>query len=142
MDVMRQIQTLKGLWQENPKNFNTNVQLGNAYFDIAQFKRAAFYYKNANLVKPGQLSVLIDLGVAYFNISKSDSALVFIEEALKIDPTHIYGLYNAGIIYYNLDQVDQAISVWQRLISAHSESREAQSAKEFIKQIETQRIES
>jgi len=142
MDMMRQIQKLKDAWNDNPRSYDANVQLGNAYFDISQFQRATFYYKNANLDKPGQPSVLIDLGVSYFNINKPDSALLFIEEALEVDPNHIYGLYNAGIIYYNVGQVDRAILVWQQLISSHSESREAQAAKEFIKQIESQRNKS
>ncbi len=142
MEMMQKIQAMKDAWEADPAGYDTNVQLGNAYFDISRFDKAVFYYKNANAVRAGQPSVLIDLGVSYFNINKPDSALRFVEEALRVQPDHVFGLYNAGIIYYNLNKVDKAIAVWKKLISAHSESREAQAAKEFIKQIENQQSKS
>ena len=142
MEMMQKIQAMKDAWKENPKDFNTNIQLANAYFDISRFEKAAFYYNNANAAKPDQPNILIDLGVSYFNISKPDSAIQFVEQALKIQPDHVFGLYNAGIIYYNLNKVDAAIAVWKKLISKHSGSREAQAAQEFIKQIENQQSKS
>ena len=142
MEMMQKIQAMKDAWNAKPKDFNTNIQLANAYFDISRFDKAVFYYKNANRAKPNQPNILIDLGVSYFNISKPDSALLFIEKALQIQPDHVFGLYNAGIIYYNLNKIDDAIAVWKKLISAHSGSREAQAAEEFIKQIENQQKKS
>ncbi len=142
MEMMQKIQAMKDAWKSNPKDFNANTQLANAYFDISRFDKAVFYYNIANKVNPNQANILIDLGVSYFNISKPDSALHFIEKALQIEPDHVFGLYNAGIIYYNLNKVDAAITVWKKLISKHSGSREAQAAQEFIKQIENQQKKS
>ncbi len=138
MEMMQQIQSLKNAWKEDPKGFDSNIQLANAYFDISKFDKAVVYYNNANLAKPAQPNILIDLGISYFNTNETDSALFYIEEALKIQPEHMYGLYNAGIIYYNLNNVDAALSVWEKLIASHSGTREAQAAQEFINQIKSQ----
>lgn len=142
MEMMQKIQAMKDAWKADPKGYDANMQLANAYFDISRFEKAVFYYKNANMAKAGQPNILIDLGVSYFNIGKPDSALHFIEEALKIQPDHVFGLYNAGIIYYNMNQREAAIAVWKKLISTHSESREAKAAQEFIKQLENQQSKS
>lgn len=142
MEVMQQIQTLKTDWENNPQDFELNVNLGNAYFDISRFDKAVYYYNNAINQNRENPNVLIDLAVSYFNLNKADSALVFIEDALKMQPEHVYGLYNAGIIYYNIQRVDDAIAVWQRLINLHAGTREAEAAQEFLRQIETQQIKS
>lgn len=142
MEMMQQIQALKDAVKANPRDFAANVNLGNAYFDIGRFDRAVSYYKTANSIQGGQTSVLIDMGVSYFNLNKPDSSLLFINQALAISPDHIYGLYNSGIIYYNLNRVDEALAAWKKLISKHPNSREAQSAKEFIQKIEQEKINS
>lgn len=139
---MKQIQTLKTNWEKDPQNFEHNVNLGNAYFDISRFDRAVFYYRNAIAQKNDNPNILIDLAVSYFNLNKADSALFYIEDALQRQPDHLFGLYNAGIIYYNLKRVDEAIATWQRLISTHAGTREAQAAQEFIRQIQTEQIKS
>lgn len=142
MAMMEQIQALKDSWQADPQNFETNVSLGNAYFDISRFDQAVFYYKNAIRKKNDNPNILIDLSVSYFNLNKSDSALIFINDALKLEPDHLYGLYNAGIIYYNTHHEDEAVSIWKQLIEKHPGTRESESAKEFIRQIQTQQIKS
>ena len=142
MDMMQQIQTLKNNWEKDPKSFEHNVNLGNAYFDISRFDKAVIYYRNAISQKSDNPNILIDLAVSYFNLDKADSALFFIEDALQQQPDHIFGLYNAGIIYYNLQRVNEAISTWQRLISKHAGTREAKAAQEFIRQIKTEQIKS
>ncbi len=142
MEMMQQIQGLKDQWKANPADYDLNVQLGNVYFDISQFGKAVAFYRRAEQIKKNQPDILIDLGVAYFNLTKADSALYFVEKALQVDPNHKFGLYNAGIIYYNLNQPEEAIKLWKRLVEKHAGSREANAAKEFIKQIQSEQNKS
>lgn len=142
MDVMQQIQKLKNELAQNPQDFDLNVNLANAYFDISRFDKAALYYNYAIDQNRENPNILIDLSVSYFNLNKADSALIFITEALKLNPDHLFGLYNAGIIYYNTQRVEEAITVWKRLISVHPGTREAEAAREFLQKIETEKIKS
>jgi cytochrome c-type biogenesis protein CcmH/NrfG len=142
MEMMKQIQGLKEQWKANPADYDLTVQLGNAYFDIGRFDKAATFYRHADQIKGDQPDILIDLGVAYFNLTKADSALYFVEKALKVDPDHKFGLYNAGIIYYNLNQPEEAIKLWKRLVKKYTGTREANAAKEFIKQIQSEQNKS
>lgn len=141
MEAMQKIQELKNAVAADPDNYQLNVDLGNNYFDIGRFDLAIKYYHKAIHLNSGQPAVLIDMGVSHFNVNNYDSALVYINQALKLDPRHVQGLYNAGIVYYNLKQYDQAIAVWQKLIRYHANSREAQSAQQFIKQVEAQKTQ-
>ena len=142
MEMMKQIQELKDRWKANPTDFDLNVQLGNAYFDIGRFNRSISFYRNANKVNGNQPDILIDMGVAYFNLTKADSALYFIEKALQADPNHKLGLFNAGIIYYNLNRPADAIRLWKRLILKYAGTREAKAAQEYIKQVESEQNKS
>ncbi len=142
MDMMKEIQGLKDRWNSKPEDYGLTVQLGNAYFDIGRFEKAVTFYRHADQIKEEQPDILIDLGVAYFNLTKTDSALYFVDKALKVDPDHKFGLYNAGIIYYNLNQPEQALKLWKRLVEKHAGSREANAAKEFIKQIQSEQNKS
>lgn len=137
-EIMRMIQTILMELEKNPDNVDLMVQAGNAHFDIGQFDKAIIYYKNVSALHPGNAEILIDLGVSYFNLSQLDSALVFMQQALQIEDSHKQGLYNIGIVYYNLGRMDQAIQSWNKLIQKHTNSAEAQAAKEFIEQLKKQ----
>jgi len=111
--------------------------MANAYFDIQRYDQAIGYYRKAVRVNSRDTNVLIDLGVSYFNTGQLDSALVSMKAALKIDPAHSQGLYNSGIVLFNLNRQNEAVTQWELLIEKHPESREANAAQEYIKQIQT-----
>jgi len=137
-ELMRMIQSILMELEKNPDNVDLQVQAGNAYFDIGQFDKAVGYYKGASALAPDNAEILIDMGVSHFNLGQLDSALVFMQQALQIEDGHKQGLYNIGIVYYNLGRFDQAIQAWNELIQKHTNSAEAQAAKEFIEQLKKQ----
>ncbi len=137
-EAMAQVRALKEAITANPNDVKSIVQLANLYFDVGKFEQAIQYYKRALKIDPTSTNVLIDLGVAYFNTGKSDSALTFMHKALEITPGHKQGLYNIGIVYYNLNNFDKAVSYWEDLIRKYPQSREAQNAQSFVKQVKQQ----
>lgn len=134
--VMAKVLALKEQLKKDPYNYELNVEMGNNYFDIGRFKKAVKNYLRAVNKRASDPSVLIDLGVSYFNLGKMDSAKVFMKKALAINANHKQGLYNLGIVYFNQGDTSGAVRYWKKLISVGGNSREAQTAKKFINQLE------
>lgn len=136
-EIMAKVLDLKKRLGQDPTNYELNVEMGNNYFDIGRFKKAVKNYLVAVNQRASDPSVLIDLGVSYFNLGKMDSAKVFMTKALSINPRHQQGLYNLGIVYFNQGDTAKAVQNWKKLISVGGNSREVQTAKKFIEQIES-----
>ncbi len=142
MEMMQEIEQLKERAQNNPNDFDAQVELANNYFDINRYDQAVDYYLRAIAINDQNPNVLIDLGVSYFNSNMADSALIYVNKALELEPHHVQGLYNVGIIYYNIGQVDKAIQNWEHLIEVKGNTREAQAAEQFIQQIKSRNQQS
>ncbi len=123
---------------QNPTDISNITELANSYFDIGNFVKSIKYYLRVLKTTPDNTNILIDTGVSYFNMSKNDSAIFYLNRALSIDPKHKQGLYNLGIIYYNLGKSDEAVSQWNILLQIYGNSKEAENARKFIKQISNQ----
>ncbi len=140
--MMNSVLELREKLEQDPDNYDLLVQMANSYFDIGRYEQAIDFYLRAYDVNKTEADMIIDLGVAFFNINNADSALVYMRKALDIEPRHKQGLYNTGIVYYNLGEYEQAITTWEKLVNYNPDSREAEAAREFIKQLKTQMNQS
>lgn len=134
MEKMAKIQAIKDSLKANPGDVRLLIELANNYFDIERFDLAIANYKRALAQAPSNVEALIDLGVAYFNSAKLDSALFFVNKALSVQPDHRLALFNKGVIQFNLGNFNGAVKSWETLVKLYPNSREAASAREFIKQ--------
>ena len=78
-------------------DYDLQVGVGNAYFDVgyfqkdnAGFEKAREYYLNALVKKPGDVEVRTDLGLSYYLQQPPDltRAAAEFEESLKTNPKH------------------------------------------------------
>lgn len=88
------IRLLKRVGDSDPADFDINVVLGNAYFDLGYFgqgndnyDRARKYYENAISKKPDDASVRTDYGLTFFLRvpPEYDRAIGELDKALAID---------------------------------------------------------
>lgn len=89
--------------ENNPKDFNAVVSLGNIYFDIATdkqsnetFIKAREMYQKALAVKPDDVETQTDFGLTYLmeNPANEREAIAIFEKSLKINPKHEKTLQN------------------------------------------------
>jgi tetratricopeptide (TPR) repeat protein len=89
--------------ENNPKDYNAVVSLGNIYFDIAHdkkdneiYKKARDYYKKALEIKPDDAETQTDLGLTYLMQNPADeaNAVAAFQKSLKIDPKNEKALQN------------------------------------------------
>jgi tetratricopeptide (TPR) repeat protein len=137
MQMMESVQKTKAALDQDPENYELNVQMANNYFDIGRFESAIGHYKTAIKKNASDANVLIDLGVSFFNTNHQDSALKYMDAALKINPTHPQGLYNVGIVHFSMGDSLEAINIWQKLVDTNSQSPQAQTAQKFLEQLKS-----
>jgi tetratricopeptide (TPR) repeat protein len=113
-DVQKRIGFLQSVLKDDPKNLNTLIQLGNAYFDSGQFDRAMETYSKALEIDPNNADVRTDLGIMYRRKGDYDRAIGEFKKAAEIDPKHVNSRYNLGIVLlHDKGDIKGAIKAWE-----------------------------
>jgi cytochrome c-type biogenesis protein CcmH/NrfG len=112
-----QTQPLLARLQTNPKDVSSLIELGNTYYDAAQWNDAIAYYTRALNETPTNPDVRTDMGIAYYNNGDADRALKEFDHALKDDPRHVQTLFNVGVVKLNgKNDPKGAIEAWESLL--------------------------
>lgn len=116
-DYTQRIAQAEKVVEQDPKNVNAWISLGNDYFDTEQSQKAINAYGKALEIDPNNTNVLTDQGVMYRKVGWYDKALINFEKAQKIDPNHLQSLFNSGIVYA-VDMKDhvKARPYWKKVL--------------------------
>ena len=108
MEVVRQqLDDLKRKVAANPNDFDSLVQLGNMYSDVAKYPQAIEYYDRALRVRE-DTNVRTDLGICYKESGRLDDALAQFRRVATDNPESWQALYNLIIIDGQLKRFDDA----------------------------------
>lgn len=109
-------------YQNDPKDYDVLVALGNSYFDIGLIKKeqenlqkSRDYYQEALKIKPKDIEVRTDLGLTFLLINppETDKALLEFEKSLQENPNHektLRGIAQALISQKKFDEAGKYIS--------------------------------
>jgi tetratricopeptide (TPR) repeat protein len=124
---------LKAAADNNPKDAESRVQLGNLYFDHDRFADAIRWYEAALALEPKNVDVSTDLGIAHYYMNRPDAALAQFERSLAIDPAHTKTLLNIGIVRASGKRdLEGAVKAWERVIEIAPSSSEAAAARQAL----------
>ncbi|MGH9175294.1 MAG: tetratricopeptide repeat protein [Vicinamibacterales bacterium] len=127
------VQSLTTAAENNPKDPQPRVQLGNAYFDAERYTDAIAWYESALTLSPGDPNVSTDLGVAYYYTNQADLAVKQFEHSLSVDPKHTKTLLNLGIVKaFGKQDLPGAADAWQKVVALAPDSPEGQAAKKAL----------
>jgi cytochrome c-type biogenesis protein CcmH/NrfG len=127
------VQALKSVADQNPKDAQPRVELGNLYFDSEQYPEAITWYESAFALDPANPNVSTDLGVAYYYTNQPDRAIAQFEKSLAADPGHTKTLLNMGIVKaFGKQDLDGAAKAWEQVIALAPASAEGQAAKKAL----------
>jgi cytochrome c-type biogenesis protein CcmH/NrfG len=126
-------QALRTTAEQNPKDVQTRVQLGNMYFDAERYNDAIAWYEAAFGLDPSDPNVSTDLGVAYYYTNQADRAVKQFEHSLSADPKHTKTLLNLGIVKaFGKQDLKGAEAAWQQVVTLAPDSPEGQAAKKAL----------
>lgn len=136
-EVTQRIEVNRKLTQQNPKDRQAWVQLGNDYFDTRQPQKAIEAYGRALELDGNDPNVLTDQGVMYRDIGQYDRAIENFEKASKVDPRHAQSLFNLGVVWAN-DKKDlaKAAAAWKKVIQVAPQSPQAAQAQQALAELQ------
>ena len=127
------VQSLTVAAENNPKDPEPRIQLGNTFFDAERYTDAITWYESALTINPADANVSTDLGVAYYYTNQADRAVKQFEHSLSIDPKHTKTLLNLGIVMaFGKQDLSGAAAAWERVVALSPDSPEGQRAKKAL----------
>ena len=127
------VQAMRTVAEQNPKDAQPRVELGNMYFDAERYNDAITWYEDALRLNPADPNVSTDLGVAYYYTNQADKAVAQFEKSLSVDPKHTKTLLNMGIVKaFGKQDLDGAATAWQQVVALAPDSPEGQAAKKAL----------
>jgi cytochrome c-type biogenesis protein CcmH/NrfG len=128
---------LEQITSTEPKNVQAWVELGHAYFDTRQPKKAVDAYTRALEIQPNNPDVLTDQGIMYRDLGLADEALANFQKATSIDPQHLQSRFNTGIVFaYDKKDAQKAIATWSELMKLAPNSPQAAQARQLIGELQ------
>lgn len=127
------VQALQSLAENDAKDVQSRVQLGNMFFDAEQYPQSIAWYEQAIALNPADPNVSTDLGVAYYYTNQPDRALAQFEKSLATDPKHTKTLLNVGIVRaFGKNDLAGAAKAWEAVVAIAPDSPEGQAAKKGL----------
>jgi cytochrome c-type biogenesis protein CcmH/NrfG len=127
------VQAMRTVAEQNPRDAQPRVELGNMYFDAERYTDAITWYEEAIKLNPADPNVSTDLGVAYYYTNQPDKAVAQFEKSLAVDPKHTKTLLNLGIVKaFGKQDLTGAAAAWEQVVRLAPESPEGQAAKKAL----------
>ncbi|HSU89485.1 MAG TPA: tetratricopeptide repeat protein [Terriglobia bacterium] len=136
---MARVNELTSKIKQNPKDFDSIVELANIDFDQKQFDDAINLYKKALEIRPDALNVRTDMGTAMFYLNRYDDAIATFKQSLVSNPNDAQTLFNLGVaMLHGKNDPQGALQYWDKLVETNPNHPQAQFVKEQIKKLREQ----
>jgi len=112
--VSQQLDALKQKIAANPNDFDSLVQLGNMYSEVAKYPQAIEYYERALQVRDDP-NIRTDLGICYKETGRLDEAHAQFDKIVSESPDSWQAIYNLIIIDGQMKKFDEARSELAKL---------------------------
>jgi cytochrome c-type biogenesis protein CcmH/NrfG len=120
LEMAAALANLEQATRDNPDDARAWANLGNAYFDTEQPRKAIEAYHKSLELLPGDTNIMTDLGVMYFQDNQHHKAIEFFDAVLDINPEHEQARFNKGVVLLTgLNDRDQALAEWKILLQYH-----------------------
>jgi cytochrome c-type biogenesis protein CcmH/NrfG len=131
--AMEEIAEYRRRADENPKDLEALVALGNANLMLRRYDHAKDWYERALQVDPKQHDTRMNLAIALRYLQKPDDAIAQLNQVLAKEPKNAAALYNMGIILLE-DKHDQtaAIAKWDALMKAHPDDPRVPQLRQMV----------
>ena len=136
---MARVQELSAKIKQNPRDFDSIVELANLNFDQKNYGDAVNLYKTALEVRPDALNVRTDMGTAMFYQERFDDAIAEFQQVLQSDSKNAQALFNLGVtMLHGKNDPRRALEYWERMIAANPNHPQAAFVKEQIQKLKEQ----
>ncbi len=142
---LRDIKELENFLRDYPEDRDALVELGIAYAEINEYKKAQEIFEKASSLYPDDAIIYYDLGFLFKVMLMKDKehlelwedaadeqvlledAIYYFQKALEINPDYINALNNLGALYALRSDYDDAISIWKQSLELDPDQEDVRS---------------
>jgi cytochrome c-type biogenesis protein CcmH/NrfG len=120
--------------QANPKDADSLMALGDAYYKTGDFKTAGDWFAKVTAVEPTNVRGFLALGATAFNQGDPATAETAWKQAVTIDEKNVEAHYDLGFLYLNRQPADM-VGVqreWTRVVQLAPDSDIAKTVKAHL----------
>jgi cytochrome c-type biogenesis protein CcmH/NrfG len=120
--------------QANPKDADSLMALGDAYYKTGDFKTAGDWFAKVTAVEPTNVRGFLALGATAFNQGDPATAETAWKQAVSIDEKNVEAHYDLGFLYLNRQPADM-VGVqreWTRVVQLAPDSDIAKTVKAHL----------
>ncbi len=126
--------------RKNPDDLATLRRLADAYFDIAEFNKAAEHYK-ALVSKTQEVDLYNEIGISLHYAGRSAEGITYIDEGIKKDPGHQRIWLTKGFIMaHGVGDMKAAKSAWEKARSLNPDSPIGKAAGDYLAEMNRQAV--
>lgn len=140
--IKKMIDAMKVGVENNPKDYNSWMQLADVYYSQNMLNEALDAYKKASALEPKNVKSKIGVSAAYYALGQIDTATAEINAAIKIDPKFSLAYYNLGLCLTAKGQLKEAIAAYNNYIKLDPKGQEVAKAKEQIASLQKEQKNS
>ena len=118
----------------DPKDIEALLDLGNEYYNGAQFDTAATFFDKVLEIEPENTKGLLGRGAVYFNVNENAQAETTWKKVIDIDPANVEAYYDLGFLkfYQATPDYDAVQLYWGKLIELDPESAMGKQAQTHL----------
>jgi cytochrome c-type biogenesis protein CcmH/NrfG len=136
---MARVKELATKIKQNPRDFDSIVELANLNFDQKNYNDAINLYKKALEIRPDALNVHTDMGTAMFYQNRFDDAIAEFQQILKSDPNNAQALFNIGVtMLHGKNDPKRALEYWEKMVATNPNHPQAAFVREQIRKVKEQ----
>jgi len=148
--LLDQIVQLEGQANASPRDGTLQVQLGNAYYDLAEARGTAGddagmreaaansirHYEAARLRGAATPDVLTDMGTMYYKSGQPEKAIEAYNAAIAANSNHLNAWMNMGIVKRQaLRDTSSAIAAWRRYLAIDPSAPGADQVRTWLNEV-------
>ena len=124
---------LRARLNQNHRDVEAAVNLGNYYFDQQLPSQALVYYGIALQINPDQPGVKTDMGTMYWSNGLFSYAEKTFKDVIEQYPGFGNAYLNLGMLYRNITKEPlKAIKVWKELVEGYPQDAAADKARKLL----------
>jgi cytochrome c-type biogenesis protein CcmH/NrfG len=136
---MARVKALTDKIKQNPRDFESIVELGSINFDQKRYDDAIKLYTKALEIRPDSLNVRTDMGTAMFYLNRFDDAIATFQDVLKTAPNDAQALFNLGVaMLHGKNDPKRALEYWEKLVETNPDHPQAAFVREQIQKLKEQ----
>ena len=136
---LERVKELTSKIKQDPKDFDSIVELGNINFEQKNYDDAINLFKKALEIHPDSLGVRTDMGTAMLFLKRFDEAIATFQGSLQTTPNDAETLLYLGVaMLHGKSDPQSALQYWEKLVETNPNHPQAAFVREQIKKLKEQ----